>query len=175
MSYNLHRPKFFNKKALIITTTSETKSKDVCDYIEKVLTYWGINTIYKLPVVYRNDNFKFYEKQINKLSKKFIYNLKSEKLKVPSFKVIAKYNYLKAKSMLLYTKGNINYEYWQKNELYKYPYYLNINIGIIKSIFGNLVYKISLYKIKKSKKWIKYNKRKTKIIKRISEEKGFNL
>ena len=170
MSYNLHRPKFFNKKALIITTTAETKSKEVSDYIEKVLTYWGINTIYKLPIVYRNDNLKFYEKQINKLSKKFINNLKSEKFKSPSFKVIAKYNYLKAKSILLYTKGNINYEYWQNNELYKYPYNPSINIGAIKSIFGNLVYKVSLYKIKKSKKLMKYNERETKIIKRISEE-----
>ena len=174
MSYNLHRPKYFNKKALIITTTAETKSKEVCDYIEKVLIYWGINTTYKLPIVYRNDNLKFYENQINKLSKKFIHNLKSEKFKSPSFKVIAKYNYLKAKSTLLYTKGNINYEYWNKDEFYKYPYNPSINIGAIKSIFGNLVYKVSLYKVKKSKKLMKYNERGTKIIKRISEKADLN-
>jgi len=56
MSYNFHRPKYFNKKALIITTTGGVRAKEIANYIKEVLTFWGINTTYKLPIVYRDNN-----------------------------------------------------------------------------------------------------------------------
>ena len=33
MSYNFHRPKYFNKKALIITTTGGVRAKEIANYI----------------------------------------------------------------------------------------------------------------------------------------------
>ena len=61
MSYNFHRPKYFNKKALIITTTGGVRAKEIANYIKEVLTFWGINTTYKLPIVYRDNNLEKYE------------------------------------------------------------------------------------------------------------------
>ena len=174
MSYNFYRPKYFNKKALIITTTSETKCRETSNYIEKVLTYWGINTTYKLPIVYKDYNLDKYDKKISNICNKFIDTLKNEKIKVPTFKTIANYNSLRVKSTKLYTKGNINYEYWKNSELYKYPYHADINIGIIKSVFGNLIYRIIL-RVIKNKKGLKYNERGIKITKRLSKEEGINL
>ena len=97
-----------------------------------------------------------------------------KKIKVPTFKTIANYNSLRVKSTKLYTKGNINYEYWKNSELYKYPYHADINIGIIKSVFGNLIYRIIL-RVIKNKKGLKYNERGIKITKRLSKEEGINL
>ena len=80
MSYNFHRPKYFNKKALIITTTAGVNAKEISNYINEVLTFWGINTTYKLPIVYRDNNLEKYDKQIDKVLSKFIDTLKNEKL-----------------------------------------------------------------------------------------------
>ncbi|MCI9260724.1 MULTISPECIES: flavodoxin family protein [Romboutsia] len=174
MSYNFHRPKYFNKKALIITTTAGVNAKEISNYIKEVLTFWGINTTYKLPIVYRNDNLEKYDKQIDKVLSEFIDTLKNNTFKSPTFKTIASYNVFRSMSINLYTKGNPDYDYWKNSELYKYPYHPDIKIGMIKSIFGNTLYKVVSKRMKNNKD-MKYNERKIRIIKRLPKEEGINL
>ena len=174
MSYNFHRPKYFNKKALIITTTEGVNAKEISNYINEVLTFWGINTTYKLPIVYRDNNLEKYDKQIDKVLRRFIDTLKNDKLKAPTFKSVAIYNSFRSMSTNLYTKGNPDYDYWKNSELYKYPYHPDINIGIIKSVFGNTLYKF-ISKRMKNNKGMKYNERRIRIIKRLPKEEGINL
>lgn len=174
MSYNFHRPKYFNKKALIITTTAGVNAKEISNYIKEVLTFWGINTTYKLPIVYRNDKLEIYDKQIDKVLNEFIDTLKNNTFKSPTFKTIASYNVFRSMSTNLYTKGNPDYDYWKNSELYKYPYHPDIKIGMIKSIFGNTLYKVASKKMKNNKD-MKYNERKIRIIKRLPKEEGINL
>ena len=174
MSYNFHRPKYFNKKALIITTTGGVRAKEIANYIKEVLTFWGINTTYKLPIVYRDNNLEKYDKQIDKVLSKFIYTLKNEKIKAPTFKTVASYNSFRSMSTTFYTKGNPDYDYWKNSELYKYPYHPDANIGKVKSVFGNTLYKV-ISKRMKNNKDMKYNERKIKIITRLPKEEGVNL
>lgn len=174
MSYNFHRPKYFNKKALIITTTAGVNAKEISNYIKEVLTFWGINTTYKLPIVYRNAKLEIYDKQIDKVLNEFIDTLKNNTFKSPTFKTIASYNVFRSMSTNLYTKGNPDYDYWKNSELYKYPYHPDIKIGMIKSIFGNTLYKVASKKMKNNKD-MKYNERKIRIIKRLPKEEGINL
>ena len=77
-------------------------------------------------------------------------------------------------STTFYTKGNPDYDYWKNSELYKYPYHPDINIGKVKSVFGNTLYKV-ISKRMKNNKDMKYNERKIKIIKRLPKEEGVNL
>ncbi|WP_286316394.1 flavodoxin family protein [Romboutsia ilealis] len=174
MSYNFHRPKYFNKKALIITTTAGVNAKEISNYIKEVLTFWGINTTYKLPIVYRNAKLEKYDKQIDKVLSEFIDTLKNNTFKSPTFKTIASYNVFRSMSTNLYTKGNPDYDYWKNSELYKYPYHPDIKIGMIKSIFGNTLYKVVSKRMKNNKD-MKYNERKIRIIKRLPKEEGINL
>lgn len=174
MSYNFHRPKYFNKKALIITTTAGVNAKEISNYIKEVLTFWGINTTYKLPIVYRNAKLEIYDKQIDKVLNEFIDTLKNNTFKSPTFKTIASYNVFRSMSTNLYTKGNPDYDYWKNSELYKYPYHPDIKIGMIKSIFGNTLYKVASKRMKNNKD-MKYNERKIRIIKRLPKEEGINL
>ena len=173
MSYNFHRPKYFNKKSLIITTTGGVRAKEIANYIKEVLTFWGINTTYKLPIVYRDNNLEKYDKQIDKVLSKFIYTLKNKKIKAPTFKTVASYNSFRSMSTTFYTKGNPDYDYWKNSELYKYPYHPDVNIGKVKSVFGNALYKVISKRMKNNKK-MKYNERKIKIIKRLPKEEGVN-
>nr|WP_317332285.1 hypothetical protein [uncultured Romboutsia sp.] len=111
-----------------------------------------------------------YDKQIDRVLSKFIDNLKIEKIKAPNFKTIANYNAFRSISTTLYIKGNPDYDYWKNSGLYKYPYHPDINIGIIKSIFGNTLYKVISRRMESSK-GMKYNERRIKIIKRLPKEK----
>ena len=67
-----------------------------------------------------------------------------------------------------------HYDYWKNSELYKYPYHPDVNIGKVKSVFGNTLYKV-ISKRMKNNKDMKYNERKIKIIKRLPKEEGVNL
>ena len=100
--------------------------------------------------------------------------LENDKLKAPTFKSVAIYNSFRSMSTNLYTKGNPDYDYWKNSELYKYPYHPDVNIGKVKSIFGNALYKVISKRMKNNKK-MKYNERKIKIIKRLPKEEGVNL
>lgn len=139
MSYNFHRPRYFTKKALIITTTAGIKEKDIANYIEEVLNFWGINSTYKIAIKYRENyiNENTIEKEVNK----FANDLKSDTYKAPNFKTIAYYNGFRCMSMILYGEYNADYKYWRNTGLCNYSYSPDIKVGKIKSIFGEFVYK----------------------------------
>ena len=52
-------------------------------------------------------------------------------------------------------------------------YHPDVNIGKVKSVFGNALYKV-ISKRMKNNKDMKYNERKIKIIKRLPKEEGVN-
>ncbi|SCK04757.1 azoreductase [uncultured Clostridium sp.] len=73
MSYNFHRPRFYNKKALIITTTAGAGHNDTAKYIKSVMYYWGMNYVMTLPVAYRSYDLKDNnKKKILKVAKSLV-------------------------------------------------------------------------------------------------------
>lgn len=151
MSYNFHRPRYFNKKALIITTTAGVNEKEIANYIGQVLSFWGINSIYKIPIKYRNNYLQKYEKHINKEIINFIEDLKSKKNKTPSLKNIVQYNSFKSMAMAISGEDSADYKYWKETNMCSMPYAEGIKIGKLKTLFSNSLYKI-LVKLMKPKK-----------------------
>ena len=119
----------------------------------------GINTTYKLPIVYRDNNLEKYDNQIDKVLSKFIYTLKNEKIKAPTFKTVASYNSFRSMSTTFYTKGNPDYDYWKNSELYKYPYHPDVNRQGKRAYLGIHFTKI-ISKRMKNNKDMKYNEKK---------------
>ncbi len=150
MSYNFHRPRYFTKRALIITTTAGVAEKKISDYISKVLRFWGINKINSISIKYREDYLKKYENKINKEVNSFIISLESEENVIVTYKNIVNYNAFKAMSMTISDKNSADYRYWIESGMYKMPYAENVQIGRIKTIFSNVLYNI-LYKSMSSK------------------------
>lgn len=73
MSYNFHRPRFYNKKVLIITTTAGAGHNDTAKYIKSVMYYWGMNYVMTLPVAYRSYDLKDNnKKKILKVAKSLV-------------------------------------------------------------------------------------------------------
>ena len=143
MSYNFHRPRFFTKKALVITTTAGAGHVDTANYIKKVLYYWGFNSVNTLPIAYRAPelNQKNRDKVI-KGAKSFMENLTSNKLKSPNIKRVAMFNVWRGMSKEEKGFGNADYNYWNDTGLSKYPFSPDVEVNIFKKIVGNLIYKI---------------------------------
>lgn len=50
-SYIFHRPRFFEKKALLITTTGALGHKDVLKYLDLVARIWGFEVVDRVGLI----------------------------------------------------------------------------------------------------------------------------
>jgi multimeric flavodoxin WrbA len=143
MSYNFHRPKFFTKKALVITTTAGAGHKVSAKYIKDVLYYWGFNLVEMIPIAYRGTELS--NKNIEKIkyiSRNFSKDLVSKKIHKPKVKSIFMYNLWRRYSEVPFKEGDADYRYWENSELSKFVYHPDIEIGIFRRVIGNFTYNI---------------------------------
>lgn len=96
LAFLIHRPRYFDKKALIISTTGGVSADSVTQSLANTLPGWGFNKCYQLPIVALSWNdYKPSEKHIKKaykISKAFYMDLKSGKLHSPKIGVLIPFN-----------------------------------------------------------------------------------
>lgn len=140
MSYNFHRPRFYNKKALIITTTAGAGHKDTAKYLEEVMYFWGVNYVMTIPIAYRSYELKESNKRkILKGARTFSKELLSNKLHEPSMKSIIMYNMWKQSADGKYKNTVADYNYWSKEELKNSVYYPGVPINLVRKIAAKIV------------------------------------
>lgn len=143
MSYNFHRPKFFDKKALVITTTAGTGHKDAADYIKNVLYNWQFNYVQMIPIAYRSKELTNKNKEKVLLgAKRFMLDLKLNKVHKPSIKSVVMFNAWRAMTREKYEEGIADYDYWTRTDLANHTFFPKVRIGIIKRGIGNFIYKV---------------------------------
>lgn len=150
MSYNFHRPKFFTKKALVITTTAGAGHKSSAKYIRDVLYYWGFNFVEMLPIAYRG--IELNNKNIERIrykSAKFGKDLVSKKIHKPKIKSIFMYNLWRESGETPFKEGDADYRYWNDSGLSKFVYHPDIKVGVLKRAIGNATYKLIGGKVKR--------------------------
>lgn len=138
MSYNFHRPKFYNKKVLIITTTAGAGHTGTANYIKEVMEYWGVNYIQTLPIAYRSTELTDKNRsKIIKASKTFSKELKSHKVHKPKMKSLIMFhlwkNSAKEDSFLV-----SDFNYWNDEDLRESLYFKDIPLGLIKRIMATI-------------------------------------
>ncbi|MGL4874067.1 MAG: flavodoxin family protein [Clostridium sp.] len=142
IAYKFHRPTFFTKKALIIVTTAGAGHKKVANDISEVLSHIGINSIKKLPLAYRGIELNSKNKNIiDKISKKFAIELKSNTVAKPNIKAIAMYNAWKAMAMNSDVES-ADYKFWKWKATREIVYEPKIKINFIHKIVGKISYKL---------------------------------
>ena len=139
-AYLYHRPRFFDKKALIIVSTAGAGEKKVANYIDETLRYWGFNKNYKIAIKCGGKD-RLETKEIDKVSKRFNEDVKSKKLHSPKFKNIMYYNIWRA---LAASKDPIKADkiYWENTGLVNYEFSPIVKLNFIKKIFGKMMYSI---------------------------------
>ncbi|AMK16391.1 flavodoxin family protein [Methanobrevibacter olleyae] len=137
-AYLYHRPKFFDKKALVIVSTAGAGQKDVANYIGENLRHWGFNKIYQITYACGGKE-SINTEEINKVSQKFHKDIVSKKLHAPNIGDLIFYNLWRA---MISTKEpiKIDKEYWESTGLVNYEFAPDVNLGFIKKIFAKIMF-----------------------------------
>ncbi|MDU1855580.1 MAG: hypothetical protein E6789_08830, partial [Clostridium baratii] len=107
-------------------------------YLKKVLEFWGIPKVYKIPVAYRAEyltgkNKKYIRKIANDFKKELL-NSNKPKAKI---KQVIMYNFWRST-----TKNNSDLADYKFYKDKNYVYFKDAKISILNRALGNLIYKI---------------------------------
>jgi len=137
-AYLFHRPQFFTKKAIVVVTTAGAGHKKVANYIDETLRHWGVNKVYKIAMACGGKEHLETE-PIDKVSKKFFKDLKSNKLHSPKFGDILFFDVWKA---MANTDEPIkpDVEYWNETGLINEDFSPDVKLNFIKKGFSKLMF-----------------------------------
>ena len=158
LAYGLHRPAFFGKKGMVITTSAGTHEKGVAKYIKAVLGQWGINGAIIVTQNTKEQKLMSAEKSTIKLDRatqRFYQLVVSGKPLSPSMKNIAVHNACRAMSLSKFSESERDTKYWQQSGFYDKAY--PEKAGAFKYAIGAVIYVIA--------------KRMTEVIGRVYERR----
>ncbi len=152
LCFMLHRPHFFQKKALILTTAGGIGAKQAAKSIAAFLSGIGFNRCYQFGVAtYSWNDYQVNEKTrlaLEKSTKKFYRDLASRKLHSPTVPLLIPYNIFRGMS-LCYVKGTeyatLDGDYWTEEARIKGVYDRSVPVPFYKRPVGHLFYLIGKY------------------------------
>lgn len=146
-SYVFHRPRFFQQRGMVLSSTAGAGLDETLDYLEK-LHVWGFGEIIKLGVITppwpsSQGLKKKNQQKIEKLSAKFYKKLEKGGLSKPTFMEYVHFRFMKFTSeMKEYMPAD--HEFYKEMDEYFYP----IKINPLKKYFVSLMMKIVLFFMK---------------------------
>ncbi|MCL2055349.1 MAG: NAD(P)H-dependent oxidoreductase [Oscillospiraceae bacterium] len=135
-AYNHHRPCFFTKKALVVSSTAGAYAKNVCGYMRDELLHWGFNRVYTLPVIRRGaaEPTEKMKAACHNAAKSLYNDTVSEKLHNPSLKQV--FFYQLWRNMAKNMKDTADYAYWHEGELGKHEFAPIVKLSVGKKLLG---------------------------------------
>jgi Multimeric flavodoxin WrbA len=155
-AYVCHRPRFHNKKAMIIATTGAVGLDFVLFTLAQVVGTWGYRVVSKLGVMYPPEKIleeqerkllKKTERNIKKASTKFYSELKENKVKKPNFLSVLAFR-LQKDAFSRKDQRLADYKYWKdKGWIEKETkYYYRVKINIIIKLLTSIIAKVMILK-----------------------------
>ncbi len=147
MAYIFHRPRFFQQRGMVLSSTAGSGLNETLDYLEN-LHIWGFGKMIKLGVIYppwpASEGLKKKNRgKIKDASLKFFKNLKKGGLSKPTFTEYVHFRFMKFMSeMKEYMPAD--HEFYKKMDEYFYP----TKINLLKKYFVSLMMKIVLFFMK---------------------------
>jgi len=145
-SYALHRPRFQNKYAFIITTTDGAGIKHVTMYLKYMLNAYLINFAGSQGVysyLFKNDeNYKIkLKKELMEKAKKFKAEINRGKEYQPSFMQLARFNAWRVKGIMSKDSYLKDSSYWEEKKLLEADYFYPIKLNNFKKVLLKLISK----------------------------------
>lgn len=143
----LHRPRYFTKKALIISTTGGVSAGSTTKALAAALSGWGFNKCYQLPITALSWNsYKPTKRDLRKtydITERFYLDVRSGKMHIPGVGVLIPFNLFQA--LCVGNKGEKEYPTEDNNFWRKYlgmRYAPGIPVTPAKKFVGWLIYLI---------------------------------
>lgn len=116
--YNFHRPQFFDKKALLLTTTGALGHKDVLNYLDTVARVWGFEIAGKIglvtPIPLPSHRIEGNRRAIAKAAGEFTMALRRQVRKSPGLMDILIFHGQRAAFSQLERLSPADYQYWKE-------------------------------------------------------------
>ena len=100
LAFLIHRPRFFHKKAMVISTTGGVSANSTTKSLAGTIAGWGFNKSYELPIVALSWNaYVPTERDLRKAEKvasKFYQDVKSNRMHAPPVWVLIPFNLFQA-------------------------------------------------------------------------------
>lgn len=145
LSFTMHRPRFFNQRALVVAVTRYSGLKETINSISQ-LKYTGLNIVQSLGLIAYNDDEPTLDKKtidkIEKSAEKFYKKIGSKKPINPALESLVQFKvqqkmFSKFKKELYYDWEYSNSKNWLNPKTYYYVDNANINFG--KNILAKLL------------------------------------
>jgi len=145
-SYVFHRPCFFDKVAMVISTTGGSGLKEVLSYLEMTARGWGFYVIHKLGVIapafqyapeYRNKLMN----EIDEVARKFFEAIKTKRRPSPDIYDLIFFRAIRLKIKHTQKYFPCDYRYWKEKGWIDKDYYTDTQINIFKKLYAWFVEK----------------------------------
>jgi multimeric flavodoxin WrbA len=141
-SYIFHRPRFFDKKALLLSTTGALGLKEVLDYLKLVAGIWGFEVSHSVgivtpPVPVPGKHDQENDRKLKKAAFEF-YNSFQKKRRSPALKDTLVFRAQKASFGELGLSSPADYAYWKEKGWLNLgaKYYVNVPVNPVYNAIG---------------------------------------
>lgn len=139
-AYYYHRPRLFDKKALVLVSTQGSGSKDVANFLEMELDNFGVNKVFKVSLIFHGKK-ELDDKMVETLNKTAIdfYNdVSSGKIHNPKRSQVLQYTLWRAMA----NKGSIetDHNFWIEHDYLNHDYHPSVKLNILNIIIAKVVY-----------------------------------
>lgn len=154
-SYIFHRPRFFDKKALLLSTTGALGLKDILDYLKLVVSIWGFDVSSSVGIVTPPGLISKKKEQENnqKLEKaaSIFYNSLRKERRSPTLKDIFVFHTQKASFGELGQSSPADYAYWKEEGWLnpKEKYYVDVPVNPVYNAIGRIAEQVLRRRMRK--------------------------
>lgn len=140
-SFMFHRPRFFGKKAILLSSTGGSGLKETLSYMKMTAIGWGFDIAGVVGVcgasLSTDENYKMnVQSKIDRLVDK-IY--KDKKQDQPSLYQLAMFRAMQCKAIKAAQKKNVEYNYWLERGWLEKNYYTSRKIGLARQIYSGFL------------------------------------
>lgn len=143
LSFMFHRPRFFNKRAILVSSTGGSGLKGTLSYMKMCAIGWGFQiagTIGVCGTTLKTD--ETYKEQVQKNINHLVDDLFKSKQTAPSLYQLAMFRAMQSKALVSAKKKDISFEYWKERGWFEKEYYTNAKISLFKKVYSRFIGKL---------------------------------
>lgn len=155
-SYMFHRPRFFHKKALLLSTTGAIGLKNILDYLQLVASIWGFEISHRFgivtpPMAISRKKELANEQKLNKAAAIFYDALQKKDRRSPGFRDVIVFHAQKASFGELIQDSPTDHAYWKEQGWLRpqAKYYVDVPVNPVYNVIGWTAEQVLRRKIRK--------------------------
>ena len=144
--YQMHRPAFFGKQAVIVTTAAGAGQKGVLNYLEKTVSNWGFDVISRLGTHAGLFAEPAYQSKLrraaDRLAVKLIRAVEAKKIPAPGIAELINFRVWRSVIKRSREASPYDWQHWQNSGWLDQPYYFATRVNPVANVLAACVEKL---------------------------------